>query len=151
MWRLLLKALSSRRQRSTSGSSRPLEKITIQGLKFVGEQDGPVEQILKIRLSQLFERQNKIWRAYLARARVDNSEGAGVILGLRAKGDPDKTMLEQIGSAFASIFSVTVHLDIVFLTEEQEGELAQVCRCFWDSMISPQPAVPHVPPSTVAH
>lgn len=106
-------------------------KICIGHLVVLGEQDGPFEQVLKEELVNSFRRDKRVVRAYLARANSDRDESVDVILGLRTHFGPDPRLAKQVGKIFASIFSDTEHLDIIFLTEEQEVRVAAACRPFF--------------------
>jgi hypothetical protein len=105
-------------------------EVRIQGLEFVGEQDGPYERVLKSKLSELFSRKVSVTRAYLARAKVAGGD-TSVILCLVAEVEPDETLIEEIGSAFASLFGATEHLDIVFIGGSSENQLRQICQPFY--------------------
>jgi len=52
---------------------------------------------------------------------------ASVVLGLRTQFGPDKGMVEKIGAIFASVFNPKEHMDIMFLTDSQEVQLAKAC------------------------
>ena len=54
------------------------EKLTIFKVEFVGEQDGPPERELKLRLVMLFENEPSVRRAYLARVRYENASTTDV-------------------------------------------------------------------------
>jgi primosomal protein N' len=44
----------------------------------------------------------------------------------------DSGLLGEIGAVFAPMFSKEAHLDLIIVDEEQEDELAKVCRPFWE-------------------
>ena len=98
---------------------------------FVGEQDGPSECELKAQLAQVFAAQN-VSRAYLARVEVDykGSPAQSVALCLRA--EADERLVQKVGEIFASMFGKDVHMDIMFVSELQEAELAKCCRPFFN-------------------
>ena len=99
-------------------------------MRFVGEQDGQPERLLKDRLAELFRQYKTISAAYLARADIGNGL-ITVILALRAESSPDQRVIEKVGSFFASIFAREEHLDIFFISEAQEAELTKVCSPFF--------------------
>ena len=109
----------------------PLE-INVPRVHFLGEQDGAPEQFLKAKLADFFRRDGSVRRAYLARVHYGDERAAGVVLGLRTQFGPDKGMVEKIGAIFASAFGAKEHLDILFLEDDQEAELAKVCKPFFD-------------------
>lgn len=85
-------------------SPKKPEEISVREIRFLGEQDGPSEQVLKNKLVDLFHSEKSVTRAYLARFDLGSDESAGVILGLKTQRGPDKrgkasttTHSEQLG------------------------------------------------------
>src|SRR5690349_6139424 len=101
---------------------QPTKELQVPDIRFLGEQDGPAEINLKDKFVAFFRRDKSINRAYLARADFGEGTKVSSVLGLRTQFGPDKGMVEKIGSIFASVFNSTQHLDIVFLTDQQEGQ-----------------------------
>jgi hypothetical protein len=112
-------------------SQKRMEELGVGKVRFLGEQDGPAEKFLKDQLIALFGGTASVMRAYLARVNLGGGTGVSVILGLRTQHGADKALAERVGSIFGSVFSATEYLDIVFLTGEQETELAKVCKAFF--------------------
>jgi hypothetical protein len=110
---------------------RPPEEIYIQEPRFVGEQDGPTERILKQKLSEAFGGEPAVQRAYLAR--MAEGQNINVVLALRANPGFEHALVRQVGAIFAPIFSAEVHLDVVFLTDALELELKKVCGSFYEA------------------
>jgi hypothetical protein len=54
---------------------------------------------------------------------------AGIALSLRASVPPE-TVVQTVGRIFSSMFGGDQHLDIIFLSAEQEKALARMCRPF---------------------
>lgn len=108
------------------------EKFRAEQLHFLGEHDGAPERELKDKLIQLFERRKDIQRAYLAITQYEDIESINVALCIRAKWGRHP-LLREIGQVFSSIFNAEEHLDILYLTEEQEERLSRVCRPFWNA------------------
>ena len=111
---------------------KPLE-LHQESLRFISEQDGAIERDLKTRLIALFCSDNVVTRAYLAAVDYGDLTTYSVALCLRTLSKTDGTLVERIGSIFASIFSAEEHLDIIFLVNEQESQLLAVCRPFFRS------------------
>jgi hypothetical protein len=111
--------------------SRKPEEIRVQEIQFLGEQDGPPEQLLKNGLVESFQIDENVQRAYLARVSFGEGSHASVVLGLRTRSGPEKRLVETVGSIFASIFGGREHLDIMFLTDTQEAQLSLVCKPFF--------------------
>jgi uncharacterized membrane protein len=120
-----------------SSPKHPLE-IRVPRVQFLGEQDGPTEQLLKDRLSEFFKRDRSVLMAYLVR--VDFGGQTSVALCLKTQFGPDRGLAEKIGAIFKTIFNAQVHLDIMFPTASQEAELCKVCRPFFPSAIEPTTA-----------
>jgi len=102
-------------------------------LKFVGEQDGPPERQLKSDLIVLFGQRSHVQRAFLVRAIFDDTQAPEVVLAIRSTTGPDEQFVDEIGRKFGQIFNRPAHLDIMFLSPEQEAEASAVCRAFYAS------------------
>lgn len=101
----------------------------VPAIHFLGEQEGAPEGLLKRRLSAAFGSHRQLGRAYLALVRY--ADEAAVALCLSCTGDSNQQLTEAVAEVFASIFGAHEHLDIVFLSEEQERVLRRVCRPFY--------------------
>ena len=108
------------------------EELHVREIRFLGEQDGPSEWILKEKLADSFRRYGGINRAYLTRVDFGEGTNAGVVLGLRTQSGPDRGIVENVGAIFSHVFNAEEHLDIVFLTDDQEVQLANVCPAFFE-------------------
>lgn len=108
-----------------------LEQIHAPKICFLSEQDGLAERELKGRLAELFQRDQSITTAYLARLRYGDQSPVTVALCVRAQFGFDHAVAENAGRIFASMFGVHEHMDIVFLEDNQECELSKVCSPFF--------------------
>lgn len=115
-------------------SSKHPQEIRVPRVQFLGEQDGPPEQLLKDRLTELFQRDKSVHRAYLAK--VSLGQQSGVALCLKTQFGADRGLAEKIGAIFGMVFNAHEHLDIMFLSDEQESELAKVCSPFFGNPTS---------------
>jgi hypothetical protein len=115
----------------TPSGPLPRDPIAIQvsSLRFVREQDGKPERLLKSQLVRLFKQNSHIQRAYLVQ--ICSGDVLGVALCLKSKCGPDQNLVREIGALFAGIFVRQEHLDILFLTEVQESALTPVCAPFY--------------------
>lgn len=111
-------------------SPRKFTEVIVPGVRFLDEQDGPPERLLKDRLVELFRQDKTISAGYLAKGDFGNGS-IGVILGLRTTSGPNKQIVEHVGEIFGLIFAGKEHLDILFLSEAQEAQLKQVCEAFF--------------------
>ena len=103
--------------------------MRVPEVRFLGEQDGKPERLLKGRLAESFKPRGEVQRAYLAQ--VISGDQVGVALCLKTRYGADPNLVREIGSIFASIFAKKAHLDILFLSESQELVLRNVCAPFY--------------------
>ncbi len=106
-------------------------------IEFSGEQDGLPERELKERLGSVL-RQGFVQRCYLARLRYDSSPEEVVALCVAVSDSPKvrENLLEDISSVFASTFGAGQSLDVLFVSAEQEKELARCCTPFFEGPIA---------------
>ena len=107
------------------------DEFVASTLRFVGEQDGLPERDLKAHLATLLRSEPAVHRAYLARVQYESATHWDVALCLAATAPEAKRINERIGRLFAGIFRPDVYLDVLFLSERQEIEVAQVCAAFY--------------------
>jgi hypothetical protein len=112
-------------------SRRPSEELRAQATNFVAEQDGPPERELKTKLVTLFGQLHLVRTAYLARVQYENAGPLEVVLCVRGQPGQDRMFANRIGEEFASMFGSHEHLDIIWITPEQEAALVKVCRPFY--------------------
>jgi hypothetical protein len=110
--------------------NKKLEEHPVSGLEFLYEQDGETERRLKGDLMGLLQQNTDVERAYLAKAVNDREETVMLCLATSADA-PDLRLPPQIGKIFTTIFSAKYHLDILFLGEDQEAQLTEVCKPFY--------------------
>jgi len=103
--------------------------IHVSEVRFLGEQDGKPERLLKGQLAESFKQRGEVERAYLAQ--VVSGDQAGVALCMRVRHGADQNLVQEVGSIFASLFATQTHLDILFLSEFQELALRNVCAPFY--------------------
>lgn len=114
--------------------SRPPQTMTPVAINFVGEQDGLPERDLKLEIVRLFQAAQKVERAYLARADYGDGTGIHVVLCVKAVEDLPR-LVSKVGFIFSSIFGSHEHLDILFIREDQELRLRQVCTSFYERVM----------------
>ena len=110
---------------------RKVQQLQADTVQFLGEQDGPPEGVLKGRLTRLFEAERVKCCAYLSRVSYGSNHGTNVALCLRIAPGSEQLLVQKIGEVFASIFRGREHLDIVFLSGDQEKELSSRCPAFF--------------------
>jgi hypothetical protein len=110
-----------------------LQEIRVPRIRFLGEQDGPPERELKAKLKDLFQLDQSVNTAYLAKVVYGEESHVSVALCLKIRFKTDRGLMEEVGKIFASMFGQQEHLDIVFLSDDQESELTTVCPPFFIS------------------
>ncbi len=113
------------------GVPRPPQQVNVQTVYFLGEQDGPPEQELKSKLVILFGQLRLVNIAFLAVVRYGDAESPNVALCVRGQPGQNRMFAESVGRVFALLFGSHEHLDVIWLTPEQETSLAKVCRPFF--------------------
>jgi SseB protein C-terminal domain len=111
---------------------RPEERYE-RTIRFVGEQDGPIERDLKADLLHIFIASPELRAAYLVRATYDSPAGEEVILAVRSSSGDDVDLVRRIAECFGRHFSKEVHMDVMFLPEEREAEVRLVCTPFYQA------------------
>jgi hypothetical protein len=112
---------------------KQFDKFYAKEVRFLSEQNGIPEHLLKNKLAEFFQRDGSVSRSYLARIDYGEGKNTGVVLGLRTQFGPDRGMVEKVGAIFAVVFNSKEHLDIMFLTDGEEAELARVCKPFFSA------------------
>jgi hypothetical protein len=101
-------------------------------VRFLEEQDGPHERVLKDRLAEVFRGEPQVTRAYLVRTDHGDGSGLHVVLGLRADGIDHKRLAEHVAVIFHALFPASEHLDTVFVDAVHEARLRKVCKPFFE-------------------
>lgn len=108
-----------------------IEERTQPVLEFVGEQDGPSERDLKSEFLPILKSSRNVKRAYLARAKYSESDSSEVVLAIRSIGPSDQGLVRALCEVFSRLFRTDTHLDVMFLSTEQEIEVKRVCQPFY--------------------
>lgn len=127
-------------------SQRSPEPFSPHQVHFVAEQDGAPERELKERLAATL-RPLGVRRAYLAvvayadekpprSVGVNHEPATSVALCVTLQdGAAEKQDIVQRATAdFSALFGQHQHMDIIFLTDQQELALARICRPFYLAM-----------------
>ena len=105
--------------------------VSVTSVRFIGEQDGPVERDVKSRWFPILTAHPQIRRAFLVRASYDDQGGQQVVLALCSSGGPDFALIEALRAPFAAMFSRACPLDMVFANAAQESQIEMVCPPFY--------------------
>lgn len=106
------------------------DEMRVPQVRFLGEQDGPVEREFKQRLVELFGHDSPVGAAYLARVAYSDATPVVVALCLRVEPGQEHVLAENAAQVFSSMFGRHEHLDILFLDAKQETEVSKVCPAF---------------------
>ena len=99
-------------------------------VEFLGEQSGHVEDTLKRELLLECVTRPVIQRAYLAQ--VGFQPGSAPVVALCLLVDrPDESIVQRAFEIFRRLFAKDAFLDVLFLTPEQDADVARVCRPFY--------------------
>jgi len=101
----------------------------VRRTRFLGEQDGAEERKLKAALMPLFPNLG-VNRAYLVRLKYGLfSSGVALCLQTMQGAAPEERIVQEIDSVFSRVFPG--HLDIMFLNDSRERDVAAVCPPFF--------------------
>jgi hypothetical protein len=90
-----------------------------------------VETELKTQLQVLLRSELTVRKAYLTRVRYANSKDALVALGLKGSREAKRDKLAaKVGRVFRKMFRSDQCLDIIFLSDKQESQVATLCAAF---------------------
>jgi hypothetical protein len=99
--------------------------------EFLGQHNGPVEETLKRELILEFATRPVIRRAYLANVRFQPQEEPSMALCIVSSRPDDTSLVVRIGEIMRRRFDKDVPLDVLFLSADQEADLARVCSPFF--------------------
>jgi len=110
--------------------AQPFKQPRIQ---FVGEQDGPIEQDIKVLWTPILLRHLEVERACLALGSHDACQPHQPLLCIRSSRAEDPSLVDELAAPFRELFSGDCALDIMFVSGEKESELRQVCHAFYQA------------------
>lgn len=100
-------------------------------VEFLGEQFGSAEDPLKRELILEFATRPDIQRAYLAKVAFQPQDETSVAVCVVSSRPDDRSLVMRVGEIFRRRFGADAALDLLFLTAEQEVDLARVCSPFY--------------------
>jgi hypothetical protein len=112
----------------------PVTQLHVPRIKFLGEQDGPVERTVKARWLPILSESPEIRRAFLVRASYEAPNDVHVVLALCSNGGPDRNLIEALRVPYAAIFSRDCPLDMAFVNASQESDIERVCPPFYTAV-----------------
>ena len=102
-------------------------------VEFLGEQDGVAERELKALLLEALKLFPSVRHAYLARVGFQPAGTPSVAICLAAD-RPNPQVVREISAQFKSVFAKDTFVDIIFLSGEQQSDVARVCSAFYSRM-----------------
>lgn len=100
-------------------------------VEFSAEHSGIVEETFKRDLLLEFVTRPDIRRAYLSRVTFDAQPEPADALCIVSDRPQDRSLVIRIGEILRRRFNADVPLEVLFLTPEQEREIAAVARPFY--------------------
>lgn len=107
---------------------RPVE-LSSGALEFLGPQGGAAEFEFQRLLTKLLASHPSVRRAYLARVRYEPGGPEHVALCLT--GELSEAVLDEVQKVFWAQFSTDQHMDILFVTPDEEQRLALAGEPFY--------------------
>ena len=102
-------------------------------VEFLGEQTGSVEDLFKRDLIFEFATRPDIRRAYLARVGFQPGAETSAAVCIVSRRPDDRSLVIRIGDIFRRRFGKDAVLDVLFLTTDQETDVARVCPPFYSA------------------
>ena len=99
---------------------------------FVGQQVGPVEDVLKAQFREVLAATPTVQSAYLARVYRGNAPKQSVALCIRSSIGVDHKLEDRLTEIFRSRFLPDQRLDFLFLLQEEEWRVREVCPPFYE-------------------
>lgn len=111
---------------------RSIESFLPEPVDFVGQQAGPGEDELKADFFRILAAKPTVQSAYLARIYRGKPSKPAVALCLRSSIGVDYKLEEELAGIFRARFRHDQRLDFLFLLEEEEMRLREVCPSFYE-------------------
>jgi hypothetical protein len=125
-----LVALSGAGCTDASDNARRTEQFQAQEIQFLTEKKGRFEDEVKSALLPLLQSRPELRQAFLVAVAYNSSEQS-VALCLESSGSNRKALVEDIRGVFSRVAGTNAHMDIIFLTAEQQGNVLRVAKPFY--------------------
>ncbi len=125
-----LAALSIAGCADTNDNAKRIDQFEAQEVQFLAEKTGRFEDEVKSALLPLLQSRPELRQAFLVAVAYNSSEQS-VALCLESSGKDRKTLVEEIRGVFSRVAGTNVHMDIIFLTPEQQGNVLRVAKPFY--------------------
>ena len=100
---------------------------------FLGDDTGQVEETLKRELILEFSTRPDIRRAYLAKVAFQPQAERALALCIVSTRPDDRSLIMRVGDIVRRRPGAEIPMDILFITPEQEADLAHVCSPFYSA------------------
>jgi hypothetical protein len=108
------------------------EKWSTPAVKFIAEKKGSGEDMLEAALRARFASDARVRRAYLMRVEyASRTSPLDVVLCLVAA--EDVGIVKEVGEEFGRLFGADQNLDVLFLSEAQERDVAALAAPFYSA------------------
>lgn len=104
-------------------------------VQFLGGQSGSAEDALKRDLVLEFATRPDIRRAYLAQVAFESQREPATALCILSRRPDDQGVVTRVGEIARRRFAKDAVLDVLFITAEQDADLARVCRPFYNAAV----------------
>lgn len=101
-------------------------------VEFIREQSGQAEDDLKQQLLPVLRRHGAVERAYLAQVGFAPGSALGISLCLAPASARQRAIVDEVGVVFSGLFDAGQDLDVMFISKEQEEDLARVAAPFYE-------------------
>ncbi len=102
-------------------------------VEFLGEQSGSVEETFKRDLFLEFATRPNVRRAYLAKVSFDSPNATVTAVCIVSTRPNDGALVVRVGEIVRRRFDKDSAFEVLFLTAEQEADVARVCRPFYST------------------
>lgn len=106
------------------------ETVPSPGIRFIAAQNGKFESTVKKHLIVVFGTHSNVQRAYLVSALYPDRT-IHIVLALACSVAPSKTLLQDIQRTFSKLASSSAALDVLFLSNAQEKQVAPLAKPFY--------------------
>jgi hypothetical protein len=103
-----------------------------RNISFLGEQDGEPERELKSQWRTILAGYPNVTRAYLAIVSFDGVAGTPALC-ISSRSSETPQLVDALAAPFQQLFNKQVFLEIMFMSEEQEYQVRNVCRPFYEA------------------
>ncbi len=107
------------------------ETLRVPEITFIGEQNGCVEEELKVRLAARFRSDSHVNEAYLVQVHYGDAPEVKFALCLETGDDIQPQIVAAAGCEFHRISNSDTSMDILFLSHDQHARIASVAKPFY--------------------